>query len=216
MGICEGKCDGIKTPREGIAQCMGTCEGRCTQPHPKAMCHGKCSSKCEGKCRGECKIDANASVKCSAGVSCKGGCTGTVSQPKCETELTPPVCTGDTSCQSSCSAHASAKVTCTPQTLTLVFNLDASGDLAKLKTTIEANLPTILLTFKTKGQLAQRALQKVAATGQAVVDASGKLGGKALACAGTAAQASIKASAAMSVSVSASASVSTSCTTHSS
>jgi len=216
MGMCEGKCDGIKTPREGMANCAGTCEGRCTQAHPKAMCHGKCSSKCEGKCKGECKIDATASVKCSTGVSCKGGCTGTVSQPKCETELTPPVCTGDTSCQSSCSARASAKVTCTPQTITLVFNLDASGDLAKLKTTIEANLPTILLTFKTKGQLAQRALQKVAATGQAVVDASGKLGGKALACAGTAAQASIKASATMSVSVSASASVSSSCTTHSS
>ncbi|HMJ51718.1 MAG TPA: hypothetical protein VK540_06560 [Polyangiaceae bacterium] len=215
-GICEGKCDSMATGRGGMANCMGTCEGRCTKPHPKAMCHGKCSSKCEGKCKGKCKIDASASVKCSAGVSCKGGCTGTVSQPKCETEITPPVCKGDTSCQSSCSAHASAKVTCTPQSISLVFNLDPSGDLAKLKATIEANLPAVLLTFKTKGQLAQRALQKVAATGQAVVDASGKLGGKALACAGTAADASIKASASMSVSVSASASVSTSCVDHSS
>ena len=114
---------------------------------------------------------------------------------------------GDTSCQSSCSARASAKVTCTPQTVNLVLDLDASGDLAKLKTTNEANLPTILLIFKTKGQLAQRALQKVAATGQAV-SSLGEIGRQGPRVRGPAAQASIKASAAMSVSVSASASVS--------
>ena len=216
MGMCEGKCDGVATPSGGMANCTGTCEGRCTMPHPAAMCHGKCSSSCNGKCKGECKLDATASVNCGASVSCKGGCTGTTTQPKCETELVPPVCTGDTSCQTSCSAQASAKATCTPLTVTLVFNVDAAGDLAKLKTTIEANLPTILLTAKTKGQLAIRALQKVAATGQAVVGASASLGGKAIACAGTAAEASIRASASMSVSVSASASVGSSCTNHSS
>jgi hypothetical protein len=215
-GMCEGKCDGKATERGGMANCAGVCEGRCTKPHPNAKCRGKCSSKCEGTCKGKCKIEASTTVKCSSGVSCKGGCTGTSTQPKCETEITPPVCMGDTSCQSSCSAQASAKVTCTPQTVHLVFNLDPSGDLAKLQATVEANLPAILLTFKTKGQLAQRALEKVAATGQAVVDASSKLGGKAIACAGTAAQASIKASASMSVSVSASANVSTSCTNNAS
>jgi hypothetical protein len=216
MGSCEGKCDGVATPSGGMAGCTGTCEGRCTQPHPAAMCHGKCAASCNGKCKGECKLDTTASVNCGAGVSCKGGCTGTETQPKCETELVPPVCTGDTSCQTSCSAQASARATCTPLTLTLVSNADVTGDLAKLKTTVEANLPTILLTTKTKGPLAVRALEKVSATGRAVVDASGSLGGKALACAGTAAEASITAMASMSVSVNASASVSSSCTTHSS
>jgi len=216
MGMCFGKCDGVATPSGGMASCTGTCEGRCTQPHPMAMCHGKCASSCNGKCKGQCKLDATAMVQCGANVSCKGGCTGTATQPKCETELTPPVCTGDTSCQTSCSAQASAKATCTPLMLTLVFDVDATADLTKLKTTIEANMPAILLTFKTKGQLAKRALEKVAATGRAVVSASSSLGGKAIACAGTAAEASIKASASMSVSVSASASVSSSCTNHSS
>jgi len=100
--------------------------------------------------------------------------------------------------------------------LTLVFNAEITGDLAKLKTTIEANLPKVLLTANTKGKLVVRALEKVSATGRAVLDASGSLGGKAIACAGTAADASIKSLASMSVSVSASASVSSSCTTHSS
>ncbi len=215
-GSCEGKCDGVATPAGGMVNCTGTCEGRCTQPHPAAMCHGKCASSCNGKCKGECKLDAMASINCGVGVSCKGGCMGTATQPQCETELIPPVCMGDPNCQTSCSAQASAKATCTPLTLTLTSNVDATGDLALLKTTIEANLPAIMLITKTKGQLAVRALQKVSATAQAVVESSGSLGGKAIACAGTAASASVKALASMSVSVSASASVSSSCTGHSS
>jgi hypothetical protein len=105
---------------------------------------------------------------------------------------------------------------CTPVTVTLFANVEATGDFAKLKATIEKNLPAILITARTKGQLAARALEKVAATGQAVVTASANLGGKAIACAGTAAEASIKASASMSISVNASASVSSSCTKNSS
>jgi hypothetical protein len=215
-GMCEGKCDGVATPAGGMANCAGTCEGRCTQPAPGASCRGKCASSCNGKCRGECKLDPMMNVNCGASVSCKGGCSGTATQPKCETELIPPVCTGDANCQSSCSAQASAKMICTPVTVTLIANVETTGDFAKLKATIEKNLPAILITAKTKGQLAARALEKVAATGQAVVSASASLGGKAIACAGTAAEASIKASASMSVSVSASASVSSSCTKNSS
>jgi hypothetical protein len=216
MGMCEGKCDGVTTAAGGMANCTGTCEGRCTQPHPAAMCHGKCSSSCNGKCKGECKLDATASVNCGASVKCKGGCAGTSTQPQCETELIAPVCVGDPNCQASCSGQASAKATCTPLTLTLVFNVDATDDLTKLKTTLEANLPTLLLAAKTKGQLAIRALQKVSATGTAVIQTAGNLGGKAIACAGTAAEASLKATASLSVSVSASTSVSSSCTAHSS
>src|SRR5260370_11627452 len=144
-------------------------------------------------------------------VTCKGGGNGQSTQPTCETELIPPGCTGDPNCQSSCSAEASAKMICTPLTVTLIANVETTGDFAKLKTTIEKNLPAILLTARTKGQLAARALEKVAATGKAVVNASASLGGKAIACAGTAAEASLKASASMRGSVSASATLSPSC-----
>jgi hypothetical protein len=155
-------------------------------------------------------------MNCGVGVDCKGGCTATYTAPKCETELTAPVCTGDTNCQASCSARASANATCTQPTVVLIANVDATADIAKLKLTIETNLPKILLAAKAKGQLALRALQKVSTTGQAVVNAAGSLGGKEIACAGTAASASVKAAASMSVSVNASASVSSSCSAHSS
>jgi hypothetical protein len=155
-------------------------------------------------------------MNCGATVSCKGGCSVAVTEPKCETELTPPVCTGDTNCQTSCSGQASAHAECSAPSVTLIANIDATGDIAKLKATLEANLPNILLAAKTKGQLAVRALQNVAATGQAVLDASGKLSGKDLACAGAAASASAQAAASVSVSVNASASVSSSATAHSS
>ena len=59
-----------------------------------------------------------------------------------------------------------------------------------------------------------RALEKVSATGQAVVESANSLGGKAIAP--TAATASAKATASMNVSVNASANVSSTCSKHSS
>ena len=215
-GMCEGKCDGVVTPVGGVANCAGTCEGKCTQPKATAMCHGKCASSCSGKCTGECKLEAAAAMNCGANVRCRGGCSATLSAPECETELTPPVCSGDTDCQTSCAGQASAKAQCSPPTVTLVANVDATPDVAKLKATLEANLPSILLAAKTKGQLAVRALQKVSATGQAVVQASNSLGGKDLACAVTAASASVNAATSMNVSVNASANVSSTTSGHAS
>jgi hypothetical protein len=215
-GMCEGKCDGVATPKGGMANCEGKCEGRCTQPRPTAMCHGKCSASCHGMCKGQCKLEEQAAVNCGANVRCKGGCSATLKEPKCETELKPPVCTGDTNCQASCAAQASASAECSPPSITLIADVDAAADVAKLKATLEANLPGILLAAKTKGQLAVRALEKVSSTGQAVIEASGKLGGKDIACATRAASESIKATASMSVSVKASANVNSSCTAHSS
>jgi hypothetical protein len=215
-GMCIGKCDGVKTPDGGMANCTGKCEGRCTQPKPTAMCHGKCSSSCHGKCKGQCKLEKDAAMNCGAGVSCKGGCSTAYVAPKCETELKPPVCTGDTQCQTNCAARASAAAECSPPTVTLLANADVSDDVAKLKATLEANLPNILLAAKTKGQLAVRAIKNVAATGDAVVEAAAKLSVKDVACAGSAASASVSAAASMSVSVNASVNVTSSCSAHSS
>ncbi len=213
-GSCEGKCDGAKTAAGGQPSCNGTCEGKCSKCGSAANCKGKCASSCNGKCKGECKLDATAHVNCGASVKCKGGCTGTFAEPKCETELIPPVCTGDTTCQTSCSAQASAKATCEPTTITLIANLEASANLAKLKATIEANLPTLLLTANTKGQLASRALNKVSAAGKAAVDATVRLNSKTIACATKAASISSHSSSRVNVAVKASASVSASCATH--
>jgi hypothetical protein len=161
-------------------------------------------------------LEKEAAINCGAGVACKGGCSTTYTEPKCESELKPPVCTGDTQCQTSCAARASAAAECNAPTVTLIANLDAGEDVAKLKATLEANLPNILLAAKTRGQLAVRAIENVAATAEAVVSASAKLGVKDVACAGSAASASVKAAVSMNVSVSASVNVTSSCTAHSS
>ncbi len=215
-GMCEGTCDGVATPAGGMASCTGTCVGKCTQPNPTSTCHGKCASRCNGTCKGECALDENASLNCGATVNCKGGCSTTYVAPKCETELKPPVCTGDANCQASCAAEASAHEVCTGPSVTLVCNVNATADIPKLKATLEANLPNLLLAADTKGQLALRAIQKVAATGQAVVNASGNLSAKDVSCAGTAAAASVTAAASMSVSVSASTNVATTCSSNAS
>jgi hypothetical protein len=215
-GMCIGKCDGVKTPAGGMANCEGKCEGRCTRPRATARCQGKCTASCHGKCKGQCKLEKEAAMNCGANVRCKGGCTTTYTEPVCETELTPPVCTGNTECQTSCSARASAAAECSPPSVTLVTDVDVSEDVAKLKATLEAHLPNILLAARAKGQLALRAIESVADAGESVVKASAKLGVKDVACAGTAATASARAAVSMGISVNASVKVTSSCTAHAS
>jgi hypothetical protein len=207
-GRCEGKCDGTKTAAGGSADCGGKCEGKCTKCGAGANCQGKCAASCNGTCKGECKLDAGSHVSCGASVKCKGGCTGTFTEPTCETELIPPVCTGDTTCQTSCSAQASAKATCRPAAVTVRADLEATADIAKLKATIEANMPVLLLTAKTKGQLASRALDKVSAAADAAISLSTRLDTKTISCAKTAADASGPAKATLRIAVQASVSVS--------
>jgi hypothetical protein len=214
--MCIGKCDGVKTPAGGMANCEGKCEGRCTRPRATARCQGKCTASCHGKCKGQCKLEKEAAMNCGANVRCKGGCTTTYTEPVCETELTPPVCTGNTECQTSCSARASAAAECSPPSVTLVTDVDVSEDVAKLKATLEAHLPNILLAARAKGQLALRAIESVADAGESVVKASAKLGVKDVACAGTAATASARAAVSMGISVNASVKVTSSCTAHAS
>jgi hypothetical protein len=189
-GSCEGKCDGTKTAAGGKADCSGTCEGKCSKCHATANCQGKCASACNGTCKGECKLDAGVNVTCGESIKCKGGCTGTFTEATCESELVAPVCTGDTTCQTSCSARGSAKAKCNRATITLRADLEATADAAKLKATIETNLPVLLQTAVTKGQLVQRALDKVSATADAAVDLSTRLDLKTIACAKQAAEAS--------------------------
>lgn len=210
-GTCEGKCDGVATPKGGMVGCAGTCEGKCSMPKAGAESRGKCSASCNGTCKGECKIEASAGVKCGANVTCKGGCTGTYTEPQCETELKPSVCTTDTICQTSCSAQAVAKTVCTGPHANLRCDVSASEDVAKLKATLDANLPAIFIVAKAKGKLIADALDKVQASGQAVIDSTGKAGSKSFACATVAAAAAVQSYATATITLNAAANVRTSC-----
>jgi hypothetical protein len=209
-GMCDGKCDGVATPAGGMANCAGMCEGKCSALSATAMCTGQCSATCDGKCAGECKLDAMSSINCGAMVNCKGGCSVAYKAPKCEATLKPPMCTGDASCQASCSGRAELKAECKPATVKFIFTGD-SADLVTLKTAIETNLPKIWLAAKTRGPIAAAAATRVVNAGAAAASAAATFGGKAIACVGAAASATVSASASVSVSVQASASVSTSC-----
>lgn len=104
QSYCEGKVD-VEATCEGSceAECSGHCSGTCTdegghRTTDDANCHGKCSGHCSGSCNGRCKIDVEGGIQCGSNVTCTGGCTGTYSNPRCETEFTPPSCTIDETC----------------------------------------------------------------------------------------------------------------------
>ncbi len=206
-GTCEGKCDGVATPAGGMANCTGTCEGKCSMPAATASCRGKCAASCNGKCTGNCKLDSTAMVNCGAMVNCKGGCSVMYTAPKCETELTPAMCSGDVSCQGSCTSRAEVNATCTPPSAQFIFTT-SSPDLDLLKAALEANMPKIWLAFKTEGPLAVKAAAHVVTAGTAAAQAAGSFGGKAVACATASVTAAASASASVNVSFQASASVS--------
>lgn len=126
-GKCDGKCDG-KTSKG--AACAGTCDGKCD-----AQVTGTCS----GKCGGECKLKADA--KCEG--TCSGKCSAEMKAPKCEGEVKPPEMSAE--CKANCDANVTAKAECKPAKVGLVITGAADADAAaKLKATLEKNLPAVL------------------------------------------------------------------------
>ncbi|HUT78358.1 MAG TPA: hypothetical protein VM285_11760 [Polyangia bacterium] len=139
-GNCTGTCDGSSA--EGVA-CAGECEGECSAEchiQGSASCEGSCNGKCEGTppsgtcegtCKGECKATVAAEAECGGEVKCEGECTGECSGG-CEGEVTPPSCSLDAecsaeaNCDASASAQASASLECTPPSLEISFQIDAS------------------------------------------------------------------------------------------
>jgi len=136
-GTCNGSCSGTCSLQDSEGNCKGECDGTCTgscEPPSAGMecegeCHGECaveaSGSCEGKCEGECSG------------SCSGGCEGTATPPSCSAEGS---CEASADCQASASAEASASLECTPPSLEIDFDFDASLDanaqaafLAKMK-----------------------------------------------------------------------------------
>jgi hypothetical protein len=209
---CHGECD---------AMCQGQCSGTCVgetgvMTENDANCRGKCKGMCKGTCEGDCRITEQGGIACGASATCKGGCTGTYTAPKCETELRalPPQCNVDASCQASCSSRARCNVHCEKPRVILIADTSASPKIAALKAAIEVNFPKLVLAARTQGPLVLHAVEEMAVSGTAVVRSSATLSGKAVACAAVAAQAAVSASATISVSVQASAKVESSCSSN--
>jgi hypothetical protein len=203
MGQCEATCQG---------ECKGTCispDGKRTENDPN--CRGKCSSGCNGLCRGRCKVEAVAGINCGASVSCKGGCVGTLSQPKCESTFNPPVCVVDNTCYTSCSSRVHANPVCEPPTVQLFADVNAGPDAAKLVASINKHLPGVISVVDTDGEIVVKAIEKLVVTGQEVVNASGDLDGKSIACATAAAKAAFNAEATLHASVTGSVQVADTC-----
>jgi hypothetical protein len=195
-GTCEGACEGKCSAKNAQGECAGKCDG---------TCHGTCSAKCKGECKGECWVKAEAECK----GECKGECSVAFEAPRCTGDVTPPKVEAD--CQASCDAKLDAKAECKPGRASVVIKgkatADAEARLAKVRAAIEGSWGAVMA--------ARAKLEKLGASGQAMVEtgakipgAIGELGLSAAGCATQAAAGIVKASASVSVSVEASASVS--------
>jgi hypothetical protein len=214
-GECDGTCkagavcEGTVTAQ---AQCNGSCEGDCTGMCDSNPCHGThCRGTCAGTCTGQCTLSTDAQVNCGANVNCRGGCSVAYRAPKCETTVTPPSCNVSQTCQASCTSDVESKTTCTPPSTSLECTGTVSADLQAVIDTVRKNLPPIVLLVQTQGKLVLDAASQVVTTGKLVADNATRLGGKALACAGTSVMADANAAESMNVTVQASTNVSMSC-----
>jgi hypothetical protein len=204
---CQGSCESTCT-----GECKGTCtasDGTKTDNNPS--CKGKCSSTCNGTCKGKCKVEVAGGIACGTSCKCKGECTTTHTDPVCETTFTAPTCKVDASCSESCTASVAAKAVCDPPHVELYANATVNADVPKLVATINANLPAIVACAEAQGKLAVDVVGKLVITGNAIIQSSGSLDGKSIACGAAAAKAAAEASASLSVSVSASTNVTGKC-----
>jgi hypothetical protein len=220
QAVCEGRVD-VEANCEGQceAECTGHCMGSCTdesghKSDNDANCHGKCKDHCSGKCNGRCKVDVSQGVQCGANVSCKGGCMSTFSQPKCETECTPPKCTIDQACFENCRATAAAKAVCDPPTVKLLADATTGDDVVKLVATINKNLPPLIHSAEAQGRIVVDEVQNLSVSGKAVLNASGNLDFKSVSCATAAAESLTKAAGTLDVSTKAAANVTSDCSSH--
>jgi hypothetical protein len=207
---CEGSCE---------AECTGHCSGTCVDENGQktdndANCHGKCKDHCSGTCNGRCTIDASSGVQCGANVWCKGGCSTSYTQPRCETECTPPMCTIDESCFESCRASVASKTICDPPTVKLLADASAGGDVAKVVATINKNLPPLIQSAEAQGQIVVGEVQNLGASAKAVIDASGSFDLKSASCVAAAAESLTKTTATLQVSTQAGAGVTSDCSSH--
>jgi hypothetical protein len=160
---CEGECKGsceLEAAAACSGTCKGTCSGTCSVENADGSCNGSCDGMCEGtcemsagaecsgKCKGECtytppdgKCEADAQVTCQAEAKGSVQCQG-----KCDGEFEPPMAKAE--CQASAKADASVNVECTPPSLDISYQFDASLT-GQAKLDAQANFEAFLVGFKT-------------------------------------------------------------------
>jgi hypothetical protein len=223
-GMCQANayCEGTKeveTQCEG--SCSGKCRGSCDGPSiaedgtltAEGTCNGKCKGKCKGTCSGECKVTTTTGISCGASATCRGGCMGEYTAPKCQTELKrlPPECHSDTHCEVSCSSRARSRVQCSQPEVSLLTDVRVSAKVAALKEAVEANFPKLVLTARTEGPIVQKALKDMGDAATAIANSQSNLSAKSAACAAAAGQVTANAYASIDISVKGSARVHDSC-----
>ncbi len=208
-GTCEAECTGTCTVEAGAGcegacggKCTGECEGECAAKNEDGTCAGKCDGTCKGECSASCKMEGKAD--CSG--SCSGGCSAELKAPKCSGDFKPPSVSAD--CQANCTAKTAASATCTPPTIDIKVEGEASADIEALVEGLTVALPKIV-------EIQIGMATKLVATGEALVSAGAELpsvasqaGLQAIGCVAIAAEMAVSASASVSVNVEASASVS--------
>lgn len=141
-GTCKGTCSGTCSAENADGSCAGSCDGMC-----EGTCEASAGASCSGKCKGECTYTApeggcegGATAKCEASANAKVECSG-----KCEGEITPPSASAE--CEASAKAEASVNVECTPPSLDIAYQFDASLD-AEARLDAQANFEAFLVTFR--------------------------------------------------------------------
>jgi hypothetical protein len=152
-----------------------------------------------------CKIDEDEGIECGVGVRCTGGCTGSYSDPVCESELTPPSCQVDSACLAACSAKAIAQAICEPTQIDVLVDLTIAPELEPLVATLEVNLPILVDAAEARGRLMLAATERLADAGERFGDRIEDVNGKSLACVGAASTSIAKLIGSLRVSVEASA-----------
>jgi hypothetical protein len=206
MGQCESEC---------VGQCHGDCigeDGQRTTDNPN--CVGKCTSSCNGTCKGMCKIEKPEGISCGASVRCTGGCTGTVGDPVCVSEFTPPHCVVDEDCHAACSAKVAEDAVCDPPVIRIFADINATPDIKAVVDTLQANLPPLFQAANDKGKLVLDAAGRLGDTGKSLGSRITDLDGKSLACLGQASTAVGDTIGSIDVAVSASVHVTVTTTNH--
>ncbi|MBX3206225.1 MAG: hypothetical protein KF764_14230 [Labilithrix sp.] len=197
-GTCSGNCSGACVAEGGV-RCNGRCEGTCSaegsatnqafdaQGNCVGTCRGTCSAtapgvRCEGSCKGQC--DAACRAEANATVTCDGKCSGDYEPLRCEGGTLEGGCDVQASCKANCQASASARAECRPPAVVVKSQVAVDAELGRAIQVLEANLPSLLVILKARGQafvdIAARVASSAGATGSAAV--SGDLGVRATAC----------------------------------
>lgn len=203
-GSCGGLCDRDCTVPQGFVDCGGPCDGICAlgkdghgagndaQGNCLAYCLGTCTTTVTGgvQCPGVCDGGCNGVCSAVAGVkfTCDGECTGEKSSPRCQGGQLDLSCEAKAACKVSCAASSSAEAHCADASVALAATTAVTlTEKARHKsksalTSLETNLPKVLLCTQGRGPSFLATLQGAAALGETLGADPSALGPDARSC----------------------------------